>query len=62
MLFEFPALFVSKFDAPVSGHGLVRPVVTFKGYMANAAPTGMSGLTNPMRVTIVNTRATNLLA
>jgi hypothetical protein len=62
LLFEFPNLLVSKFAADVTGHGLVRPVVTFKGYMADAAPTGMSGLTNPLRVTIVNARATNLLA
>lgn len=62
ILIEMPALFVSKFDMPVAGHGLVRPVVTFKGKMADAAPSGMTALTNPMRVTIINARSTNLLA
>jgi hypothetical protein len=60
--FEFSNLLVSKYDATVAGHGLLRPVVSFKGYSVVAAPTGMSGLTDPLRVTIINARATNLLA
>ena len=62
LLIQMPALFVSKFDAPVTGHGQVRPVVTFKGRLADAAPTGMATLTYPMRVTLVNARSANLLA
>lgn len=61
LVVEMPALFISKFEAPVTGHGQVRPIVTFKGRLADAAPTGMAGLTYPMRVTIVNARSTNLL-
>lgn len=58
---KMPALHVSKFDAPVSGHGQVRPVVTFKGFMAAAAPSGMSS-TDPLQITIINAQSTSLLA
>lgn len=61
MLFEFPALQVSGYKAVDASHGEIRPEVTFKLRLADAAPTGMA-VTNPLRLTIVNSRSTNLLA
>lgn len=64
MLWEMPALQFQPagYQAAVVGHGIVRPKATFKLKMADAAPTGMTALTNPLRVTIVNARSSNLLA
>ncbi len=64
ILWESPSVQVSSggFKAVVTGHGQVRPVVNFDLRLAPAAPTGMSGLVNPLRVTITNTRSTNLLS
>lgn len=61
-LWQFPALQVETggYKAVVVGHGQVRPEVTFRLKAAPSAPTGMAGITNPLRVTIVNTRSTNL--
>lgn len=63
-LWEFPAVQVQSggYKAVVTGHGQVRPECTFTLQAASAAPSGMAGLTSPMRVTIVNSRSTNLLA
>lgn len=62
LLFEFPALQVIEFTAPIVGHNQARPAVTFKARRAAAAPTGMSGITAPQKITIVNTNSANLLA
>jgi hypothetical protein len=62
-LWELPALQVNTggFKAVVVGHGQVRPEVTFTFRAAPSAPTGMS-TTGPLRVTIINSRDTNLLS
>lgn len=64
ILLEMPALQVATggFKAVVTGQGQVRPTVTFRLKLANAAPNGMAGLTNPLRATVVNERSSNLLA
>jgi hypothetical protein len=56
--FEWPALQVKAFAAPVTGHTSVKPKLSFVGKQASAAPTGMA-FTTP-RVTIVNTNSANL--
>jgi hypothetical protein len=56
--FEWPALQIVDFKAPVTGHNAVKPVVSFRAKQASAAPTGMA-FTTP-RCTIVNTNSANL--
>lgn len=64
ILMEMPALQVPTggYKAVVTGQGQVRPTIQFKLKLAPSAPTGMAGLTDPLRITIVNARSTNLLA
>lgn len=59
---EFPAAQVDNITHPVVGHNQVRPSVTLKLRRAAAAPTGMSGLTAPFRITLINSNSANLLA
>lgn len=63
ILLEMPALQVPSggYKAVAAGQGQVRPTVTFALKGASAAPTGMTGLTDPLRATIINARSTNLL-
>jgi hypothetical protein len=61
MLFEFPDLQLYSFRAPVTGADQVRPQATFRAKRAAVAPIGMSGLTLPFRLTIVNANSQNLL-
>ena len=58
--FEWPALQVVDFKAPLTGHDVVRPVLSFRAKQASAAPTGMA-FTTP-RVTVVNCNSANLMA
>ncbi len=62
ILFEMPNLEVREFAAPGAGHGQLRPSVLFGMKLASAAPTGMSGLTNPFRITLTNGNSVVLLA
>jgi hypothetical protein len=61
MLFEMPMVEPQEYRSVVSGHNLLRPVVRYKLKKAGAAPTGMSGLTRPLRITIINGQSTNLI-
>lgn len=61
-LLEMPALQLATFRAPITGHNQVRPTAQFRLKAASAAPTGMSGLTNPFRIQIVNANSANLLS
>jgi hypothetical protein len=61
ILIEMPAAQIRSFRAPVTGHNQVRPVATYYLHRASAAPTGMAGLTNPFRMTIVNTNSATLI-
>jgi hypothetical protein len=63
LLFQFPNLIVA--DAPVpfnSGASNVSPSVTFMAYKAAAAPTGMTGVTKPFRLTTTGVSTTNPFA
>lgn len=59
-LFQWPALQVHGFKASAASHGKIRPVVTFRGKKATAAPTGMA-FTDPVRISVVNQNSANLL-
>lgn len=61
-LIETPSAIIYDFKAPVVGHNQVRPVVQWQLKRTATAPSGMAGLTNPMRLTIVNSNSANLLA
>jgi len=58
---EFPAAQVDQITHPVVGHNQVRPSVTLKLRRAASAPTGMSGLTSPFRLTLINSNSANLI-
>lgn len=63
LLVQFPNLIVEK--APVEfkgGAANVKPKVTFKAYKAASAPTGMTGITAPFRVTTTGVSTTNPFA
>lgn len=60
-LFQFPALQLYSYKAPITGPNQVRPQATFRAKLASAAPTGMSGVTNPFRLTIVNANSATLI-
>lgn len=62
ILIEMPAMECHEFKAEVTGHNLLRPTAKFVLKLADSAPTGMTALVNPLRVTVVNTQATVLLA
>jgi hypothetical protein len=61
LLWEFPALQLYSFAAVAASAEQVRPTATFRAKRAGAAPTGMAGLTNPFRLTIVNANSATLL-
>lgn len=61
LLIEMPALQLHSFRAPVVGHNQARPVGMFRMKKASAAPTGMAGLLNPFRATLVNMNSATLL-
>ncbi|KJR98789.1 MAG: hypothetical protein VR65_20015 [Desulfobulbaceae bacterium BRH_c16a] len=49
-------------EAPVSGPGKIPYSMNLKGIGASTAPAGMTALTAPMRIEVVNKRTTNPLA
>jgi hypothetical protein len=61
MLFQFPALQITEWDAPLTGHQQIRPVAKAKAYLAASSPLGMA-FVQPVRVTITNMNSANLLA
>lgn len=63
LLVQFPNLIVTA--APVefpSGAENVAPAVSFKAYKASTAPTGMTGVTKPFRITTTGISTTNPFA
>jgi hypothetical protein len=63
LLFQFPNLIVT--EAPVefkSGAENVQPRVATKAYKASTAPTGMTGVTKPFRLTTTGVSTTNPFA
>ncbi len=60
--FEFPSLHLDVPQSGAEGPGKITRSLTFTGFIAQTAPTGMSGLTQPIRMSGVNTVATSPLA
>jgi hypothetical protein len=58
---EFPALQLYSFEAPIVGANQAKPSATFRAKQASAAPSGMT-VTAPFRLTVINTNSANLLA
>jgi len=58
--FELPRLIIEKVEYADSE--IIPAKVELRASVADAAPTGMTGLTNPINISIMNTRATSLLA
>jgi hypothetical protein len=63
LLFQFPNLAVPSYAAPVpGGGGNSQPVFRFRALSTTAAPTGMSGVTVPVRLTTTGSSTTNPFA
>ncbi len=62
LLVQWPALQITEWDAPLTGHNQVRPTAKALARLATAAPTGMTGITQPIKMTLVNMNSANLLA
>lgn len=50
-LYQFPYLELQDFATPTQGAAQVKPTATFMAKEASSAPTGMSGVTKPFRLT-----------
>lgn len=61
MLFQFPALQIAEWDAPLTGHNLIRPTAKAKARLATTSPSGMA-FVQPLRITVTNMNSANLLA
>lgn len=60
LMFQFPNLDVGNFSAKVpGGAGQAEPKMTLTALSTTSAPTGMSGVTAPMRVTTTGTASAN---
>lgn len=60
LLFQFPNLYVPDYKAPVPGNaGQVEPSATFEALSTTTAPTGMTGVTVPIRLVTTGTATTN---
>lgn len=55
--YQFPNLELDEWSANVSGPNQVKPRATFTAKQAAAAPTGMSGVTRPFRLTRIMTNS-----
>lgn len=63
LLMQFPNLIVSEAPVPFKkGATNVQPSVTMKAYKAASAPTGMTGVTAPFRITTTGVSTTNPFA
>jgi hypothetical protein len=51
VLYQFPYLELQDFQTPSAGAAQVKPQASFVVKKPTAAPTGMSGVTNPFRIT-----------
>lgn len=60
LLFQFPNLVVTNYRAPVSGGAdQIAPSLSLRALSTTSAPTGMTGVTNLMRVTTTGVSTTN---
>jgi hypothetical protein len=55
--FQFPHLELDEWQATVTGPNQVKPRVTFTAKQASSAPTGMTGITRPFRLTRIMTNS-----
>jgi len=62
ILIEFPNLIVREAPVEFKGTKNVAPMVKFGGYKAASAPTGMTGVTKPFRVTTTGISTANPFA
>ena len=63
LLFQFPNMVVTSFKAPGSGGAdQVAPSMSLRGLSTTAAPTGMTGVTAPMRVVTTGVSTTSPFA
>lgn len=62
LLLQFPNLGVSEYAAPLPGAQQSEPRIVLEGYSTTAAPTGMTGVTKPIRVTTTGISSTNPFA
>lgn len=62
LFFEFPQMLYEDAQYPLTSPGKVIPDLQLRGQRAAAAPTGMSGLVLPMRLTATNLQNVNALA
>jgi hypothetical protein len=61
LLVQWPALQITEWDAPLTGHNQVRPTAKALARLATSSPSGMA-FVHPMRMTVVNMNSANLLA
>lgn len=60
LLFQFPNLYVPEYAAPIPGSAAqVEPTAKFKALSTTAAPTGMTGVTKPLRLVTTGTATAN---
>jgi hypothetical protein len=57
-LYQFPYVELQDFSTPAAGAAQVKPRATFILKQASAAPTGMSGVTKPFRITRIMVNST----
>lgn len=63
LLFQFPNMAIAKYAAPVpGGAGQIAPSMTLRALSTTAAPTGMTGVTAPLRLTTTGVSTTNPFA
>jgi len=58
--FEFPRLKIEDVDYP--DENIIPATITLRGLEADAAPTGMSGITKPVQLKVQNKRTADMLA
>lgn len=61
-LVQFPYVELQDFETPASGAAAVKPVAMFRAKKAASAPTGMTGVTMPFRITRIMANSAHAFA
>lgn len=61
-LYQFPYAELQDFETPTAGAGQVKPRAVFRLKKPSAAPTGMSGVTGPFRITRIMVNSVHAFA
>lgn len=61
-LFQFPYVELQEFQTPTSGAAQVKPVALFRAKLPTSAPTGMTGVTKPFRLTRIMANSAHAFA